>query len=71
MTELVIIGGLIAFTAWREWICARERKDLLTRLMARDLSEYTAITSSRPPPKSVNFIARGIKKHYDALREDQ
>lgn len=48
-------------------IHARERKDLYSRIMARDLMEYEA-TQSKEPPKARNFVRaglrRGVKKLY-------
>lgn len=73
MTEAVLAAallGVVALHLWTVYQHNQERKDLLARIMARDLSEYQAVTSSRPPPKSSNFIVRGMKKHYEAVRED-
>jgi len=65
VTELLIIGGILTLFAWREYHHDQERKDLYNRLMSRDLTDYSQITSTRPPPKSRNFVKRGLKKFYD------
>ena len=65
MTELIIGGLFLCLFAWREYRHDSERRDLYNRLMARDLPEYTANGSSRPPPKSRNIITAGLKRYSD------
>lgn len=65
MTEYAMAVALIVIIAlhvWTVWQHKQERRDLLTRLMARDLTEYQAAINTRPPPKSVNPIRDNIKR---------
>lgn len=61
---------VIALQAWTVFQHSAERKDLLTRIMAKDLDEYEAATHSRPPPKGGNFIKAGMKRHQKAGLKD-
>jgi hypothetical protein len=47
-----------------------ERKDLLNRIMAKDLQEYRQTVNKSPPPKGGNFIKAGLKKHREAMIQD-
>lgn len=58
----VALIGIIALHVWTVWQHKQERRDLLTRIMARDLTEYQVATNSRPPPKSANPIRENIKR---------
>ena len=61
MTDYAMAVALIVIIAlhvWTVWQHKQERRDLLSRIMARDLTEYQVATSSRPPPKSANPIRR-------------
>jgi hypothetical protein len=69
MTETVI-AVLAALLAIREFMHSRERKDLYSRIMARDLAEYQTAVSARPPPKSGNPIRDNISRHFGAVRKD-
>ena len=78
MTELIIVGGLVAVIIGQfGYICmvtylhGRERRDLYSRIMARDLSEFTAATGTRPPPKSRNFVLAGLKKSLKMQAGDE
>lgn len=63
-----IIAFILMIWAWREWQHDLERKDLYNRLMARDLSEYTAATSGgRPPPRSRNFVLAGLRHSVNQI----
>lgn len=64
MTELIIGGLFLCLFAWREYRHDAERRDLYTRIQARDLSEYTHSVGSRPPPRSRNVIAAGLRRYY-------
>jgi hypothetical protein len=67
MIEALIFGFIMAATlVFQAHRHENERKDLLNRIMARDLSEYQAM-KGRPPPKSTNFIK---KKQAEAVNED-
>lgn len=40
--------SLIAFCVFREYLSAKERADLLDRLMARDFSDYKIVSEPQP-----------------------
>lgn len=63
---LAIIVLLIFLYAWREYRHELERKDLYSRLMAKDYQEYTAFNhEKRPPPKARNFIRAGVERYFN------
>ncbi len=67
-----VIAGLFAFVAWREWRHDQERRDLYSRLMAKDLTEYQSVADNqnRPPPqKARNFLRAGMEKHLKATNQ--
>lgn len=64
----VALIGIIALHVWTVWQHKQERRDLLSRIMARDLTEYQVATSSRPPPKSANPIRENIKRQYEVVK---
>jgi len=71
MTECIFAAILFVVIAQHTWTIfqyKQERKDLLTRLMARDLTEYQAAINTRPPPKSANPIRDNIKRQYEAVK---
>ena len=71
MTEYTLAAALVGIAALHVWTVfqhKQERRDLLTRLMARDLTEYQAAINTRPPPKSVNPIRDNIKRQYEAVK---
>jgi hypothetical protein len=71
LTEYTLAAALVGIAALHVWTVfqhKQERKDLLTRLMARDLTEYQAAINTRPPPKSVNPIRDNIKRQYEAVK---
>ena len=71
MTDYAMAVALIVIIAlhvWTVWQHKQERRDLLTRIMARDLTEYQVATNSRPPPKSANPIRENIKRQYEAVK---
>lgn len=66
MTEIIIIVIMSALMALQSYLHSLERKDLYNRLMAKDLTEYkTATQAGRPPPKSRNFVAAGIRRYFE------
>lgn len=73
MTELIVVCSMYAATlgmwAWREYRHDAERRELYNRLMARDLTEYTASSSSRPPPRARSVIAAGVRRHMERQHE--
>jgi len=71
LTEYTLAAALVGIAALHVWTVfqhKQERRDLLTRLMARDLTEYQAAINTRPPPKSVNPIRDNIKRQYEAVK---
>lgn len=54
MTEVIVLGAIIVaqmYLAWkRDEAYAKERADLLSRIQARDLPEYVAMTAPTPRP---------------------
>jgi len=62
----IIIFILLAILVLQAILHARERKDLYNRLMARDLRDYVA-NQSREPPKSRNFVRKGIERGYEMM----
>lgn len=63
---LLALAGALLVQEYRHSI---ERKDLLTRIMARDLTEYNQVTNQRPPPKGGNFIRAGLKRYQEAVKD--
>jgi len=47
---------LLAYLCWREHCHAVERRELYSRLMARDLPEFAALQDRQKPPKGRSFI---------------
>ena len=71
MTECIFAAILFVVISQHTWTIfqyRQERKDLLTRLMARDLTEYQAAINTRPPPKSANPIRENIKRQYEVVK---
>ena len=66
----VVLLGSLALHAWTVYQYKQERKDLLTRIMARDLAEYQAVTNMRPLPKSSSPIRNNIARHFEVVEED-
>ena len=68
MTVYIVACAFILFLAWREWQHDRERKDLYSRLMAKDLTDYTVSEKqkqTRPPPadgRGANFVRAGLER---------
>lgn len=52
---MALIACLLALFAWREYVHDKERRDLYNRIMARDLTDYTA-SQKRTVTGSRNFI---------------
>jgi|GEM_PF-1615304 hypothetical protein len=76
MTELIIIGtlvtvilGQLGFVGWITHQHGKERRELYSRLMARDLTEFSAVTGTRPPPQSRNIVLSGLKKSAKMYQE--
>lgn len=65
MTE-VILGVItlvvLVLFAWREDRHHQERRDLYTRLMAKDLTEYQAVTSTVRPTGTRNPIKKALEQ---------
>jgi len=65
MTEWVI-GIMAGAMTLQEYLHSRERKDLYSRMMAKDLTEYKDATGpARPPPKSKNFVTAGLRRYFN------
>lgn len=65
MTELilgVIILAVLVQFAWREYQHDQERRDLYTRLMAKDLADYQAATNTAKPAGARNPIKKALEK---------
>lgn len=66
LAALLIEGGLFAaFTWWRERLHDGRERDLLNRLMARDLAEYhdaTAPPQPRDPGRRHNALVRSQQR---------
>lgn len=56
---------LIALIIIQQIFHNKERKDLYTRLMAKDLQEYTSMIDNSPPPKPKNPIKKRLDKLYE------
>ena len=65
----VVIMALVAAFLVQEYRHSLERKDLLIRIMARDLNEYNQVVNQRPPPKGGNFIRTGLKRYQEAVTD--
>lgn len=57
----VVMGALLVI---QQFMWYRERKDLYSRIMARDLTDYANATGERMPPKSRNIVAAGIRRYF-------
>lgn len=68
MDSLVLVligfGAFFVYHCWCEYRHARERQELYSRLMARNLLEYQATTNQeRDPPKPArSFIKLPVEK---------
>jgi hypothetical protein len=62
----IVIVAILIFWGWREFQHDRERKDLYSRLMAKDLTEYAVSTAPKGnnPKRSRNFIKAGVQRFY-------
>jgi hypothetical protein len=72
MTTAFLVLALMVLSAallMQEYRHSNERKDLLTRIMAKDLTEYNQVMNQRPPPKGGNFIRTGLKRYQEAIRD--
>ena len=67
---IAVILALLAFLAWREHRHDLERKDLYTRLMAKDLTDYLVAVNTEPLPQSRNFIKKAIDRVHEQLRRE-
>jgi len=58
MTSSIVIAAIaLTYIAWREWRHEKERQELYSRLMARDLAEFAVFSKNdQPPSKSRSFI---------------
>lgn len=61
-----IIFSLLVMLVLQAIAHGKERKDLYNRIMASDLRDYS-VNQKRDPPKSRNFIKKGLEKGYDFL----
>jgi len=75
--EVYILAGVfLLFVLWREWQHDRERKDLYSRLMAKDLTDYTVSEKqkqSRPPladNRGGNFVRAGLERGKRKAKEN-
>lgn len=59
-----IIFVLLAILVLQNILHGRERRDLYNRIMAGNLKEYN-YSRKREPPKSLNFVRKGIERGYD------
>lgn len=61
MTEVIVLGAIIVAQMYMMWLrdkaYAKERADLLSRIQARDLPEYVAMTAPtvRPPQEPKEY----------------
>lgn len=68
---IAIIIVLLLLYAWREYRHEMERKDLYSRLMAKDYQEYKAFDhEKRPPPVQRNFLRAGVERYYNQKSGD-
>lgn len=61
----VLVVALLGIVVWRDILAARERKDLLNRIMARDYAEYLRANSAPPsavPYSDVDEYARELNQ---------
>lgn len=65
---LILLG--FGFFVWHEKMHERERRELYSRLMARSLEEYQALTDLRGPPKGGSFI-RVPKDRYPTQEPEE
>jgi len=49
----LLIAALLGIVVWRDVLSARERQDLLNRIMARDYAEY--LRARHAPPRAVPY----------------
>jgi len=61
---LIIILVLSLF-GFREYRHELERRDLYSRLMAENLTDYSLSAGARKPPKGRNAVKAGIKRYYE------
>ena len=66
MTDIVLVVLAVLLVVIQEFFHSRERRDLYSRMMAKDLTEYKDATGTpRPPPKSKNFVAAGLRRYFN------
>lgn len=66
----VIIGLLLAFIVWREYANTKERRDLLNRVMAKDLGDLKNVEGGRSLG-SRNSVRAGLKRSMgESAHED-
>lgn len=51
MVDISIVFVLIFFMAIREVLSLLERRDLMNRIMSRDVADYKALTDKKKPKK--------------------
>ena len=65
----VIVGLLLTFVVWREYANAKERRDLLNRIMAKDLCDLKNVEGGRSLG-SRNSVRAGLKRSTEEQSSD-
>jgi hypothetical protein len=65
MSTVLLIAVFLCYSVYREILWQNERKDLYSRIMAKDLTEYREERKPIPPPKAQNskFVTVRQKQH--------
>jgi len=65
MSTVLLIAVFLCYSVYREILWQKERKDLYSRIMAKDLTEYREEKKPVPPPKAQRskFVTMLQKQH--------
>lgn len=65
--EIAVIA-LVVICLVQSIIHYKERRDLYSRIMARDLGDYTA-SKDRDPPKSRNYLKTSLRRGIERIHQ--
>ena len=73
MTDTIILILVIAILlferVWSQKQHHEERRELYSRIMARDLDDYSKTEQTTAPPKGRNFVLAGIDRSIKRMEE--
>lgn len=73
MTLIAVMNAFIAIILllillWREQVHDQERQDLLNRIMAKDLTDYSRAIPGKPPPGGGSILKKAVMERHPSYR---